>query len=117
MLKCSGLIIGVSLFVAGVAVSFADEPATQKASPADLTAISAVVKENVTKEVVESVYVEKIIGDFAMATVSVKDGDGGTAFLKRTEKGWTVLNYGNAITESSLVGFGIPEDVAKKMAD
>lgn len=115
--KCVRFIFGLSLCIASVAVSCADEPATQKASAADVTAISAIVKANVTKEVVESVYVEKIIGDFAMATVSVKDGDGGTAFLKRTEKGWTVLNYGNAITESSLVGFGIPEDVAKKMAD
>jgi hypothetical protein len=80
-------------------------------------AIAAAVKAHVTKEVVESVYVEKIVGDFAVAIVSAKDSDGGMAYVKKTASGWTVLHYGNALTEAALAGLGVPAESAQKLAE
>lgn len=87
------------------------------ADPADTAAITAAVKVYVTKETVESVYVEKMVPPFAAAIVSVKDGDGGTAYLQKRDKGWTVILYSSAPTEENLTSGGVPADAAKKLLE
>lgn len=87
------------------------------AEPADTAAIAAAVKAYVTKETVENVYVEKLVLPFAAAIVSVKDGDGKTAYLQKRESGWTVILYSSVPTEDALINGGVPADTAKKLLE
>ena len=109
-MKFAKLIVALLLVFTAAVDSFA-------ADPSEVIAITAVVKTHVSKETVENVYVEKIVGDYAAAIVSVKDGDGGIAYLKRSGNTWSVLHYDNNITEAVLTALGIPVDVAKKLAE
>ncbi len=87
------------------------------ADPVEAAAISAAVKAFVTREVVENVYVEKMVPPFAAAIVSVKDGDGGIAYLQKRESGWTVILYSCAPTEEALAAGGVPTDTVKKLME
>jgi len=109
-MKFSRLIVALLFVFTSVAASFA-------ADSSEVDAITAVVKKHVNKETVENVYVEKVVGDYAAAIVSVKDGDGGIAYLKKSANTWSVLHYDNHITEAVLTALGIPADVAKKLAE
>ena len=85
--------------------------------PADTAAITAAVKACVIKETVESVYVEKLLPPFAAAIVSVKEGDGGTAYLQKRDSGWTVILYSASPTEAALTAGGVPAETAKKLLE
>ena len=37
--------------------------------------------------------------------------------MKKTDKKWSILFYGNAVSEESLVKLGVPEDIAKKFSE
>jgi hypothetical protein len=97
--------------------SLAFATAALAADPAETAAITAAVKGYVTKETVESVYVEKMELPFAAAIVSVKDGDGGTAYLQKRESGWTVILYSATPTEEGLKAGGVPAETAKKLLE
>jgi len=116
-MKCSKLVAVLMLVITLAVSAYAAEPAKGKTDAGEIGAIAAVVKAHAAKEVIESVYVDKIVGDYAEAIVSVKDGDGGMAYLKKAGAAWTVLFYGNAMTEAALVDLGVPQDVAKKLSD
>ena len=111
------IMAAVTFVIISAMTSYGDEPATGKAGASDAGAITAVVKSYVTKETVESVYVDKIVGDYAAVIVSVKDGDGGMACLKKTGGNWSVIFYGNALSEAALVELGVPADIAKKVVE
>ena len=98
-------------------VSLLTATASLAAEVPDTVAIAAAVKAYVTRETVESVYVEKLVLPFAAAIVAVKEGDGGTAYLMKRESGWTVLLYSSAPTETALTAGGIPADTAKKLLE
>jgi hypothetical protein len=109
-MKFSRLFVALLFIFTVAATSFA-------ADANEVSAIAAVVKKHVSKEIVENVYVEKMIGDYAAAIVSVKDGDGGIAYLKKSGDTWSVLHYDNHITEDVLKAVGIPADIAKKFSE
>lgn len=110
------LILSLLFSLATATAAIAAEPA-ESAESAESAAITTAVKAYVTKETVEGVYVEKMVPPFAAAIVSVKDGDGGTAYLHKLESGWTVILYSNAPTEEALKTGGVPEDTAKKLLE
>ena len=87
------------------------------ADAAETAAITAAVKAYVTRETVESVYVEKLAPPFAAAIVSVQNGDGGTAYLMQRDGSWTVILYSAAPTEDALIKNGMPADTAKKLLE
>jgi hypothetical protein len=105
----------IMFFLFSVTVSFADGP--NKPDANDVNAITALVKSHATNDFVDGVFVNKMIGDYVEATVSIKDGDGLIAYLKKTDGKWSILLYGNAATEDALVKLGVPADIAKKFAE
>jgi hypothetical protein len=105
------------LLILAVLFCLAAATVASAADPADTAAIAAAVKAYLTKETVESVYVEKLVPPFAAAIVSVKEGDGGTAYLQKRDSGWTVLLYSATPTEAALTAGGVPAETAKKLLE
>jgi hypothetical protein len=118
MIKYTILAVSALILVlTGSLSSSAAEAAKRKAEAADVTAITAAIKSGLTKEPVESVYIDKIVGDYAAAIVSVKDGDGGIAYLRKSGSDWKLLKYDASVTEGALVDLGVPQDIARQMTE
>jgi hypothetical protein len=113
-MKTSKFIIALTMLLTSTFAAHAVEPANNKD---DINAITAVVKIHASKDAVEGVFVNKIIGEYAEATVSIKDTDGFIAYLKKADNKWSVIFYGNAASEESLVKLGVPANIAKKFAE
>ena len=113
-MKTSKLVIALTFLFTSALASYAVEPANNKD---DINSITTVVKTHASKDAVEGVFVNKIIGDYAEATVSIKDSDGFISYLKKADNKWSVIFYGNAASEESLVKLGVPENIARKFAE
>jgi hypothetical protein len=114
IMKTVKLVIALIFLCMSALAAYAAEPVSNKE---DINSITAVVKTHASKDAVEGVFVNKIIGDYAEATVAIKDADGFISYLKKTDKKWSILFYGNAVSEESLVKLGVPEDIAKKFSE
>ena len=88
-----------------------------KPNPATVKSISAVIKKYAPSEKIEKISIDKVIGNYALAIVSVKDGDGSMVYLKKADNKWVVMFYGKSVAEESLVDMGVPKNIAKKLAD
>jgi hypothetical protein len=113
-MKAAKHVIALTLVLTTALASYAVEPANNKD---EINSITAVVKTHASKDAVEGIFVNRIIGDYAEATVSIRDADGFISYLKKAENKWSVLFYGTAASEEALVKLGVPADIAKKFAE
>lgn len=89
--------------------------ANKNFKPADVKAITAVMKKQAGNAVKYKVIVYEVFGDYAKAGVEVTSGGGDNAIAYLNKKGgeWNIINFGTMITEEELEG-EVPQNIIDK---
>lgn len=88
-----------------------------KPNSATVRSISAVIKKYAPSEKIEKILIDMVIGNYALAIVSVEERDGSMVYLKKANNKWVVMSYGKSVVEETLVDMGVPKNIAKKLTD